>query len=175
MSYYFLIKDIQGISDMEQSSFVETLVKTLPSAVLYHYKPVFEDILENITDYQSNRSDQLLIDSDEYLSDDAYMSQFAEMIYLQLDKSISPDDLAVKLETIQAGNDMLVGCLEKVEEFGDKTGDFATQNKVARRLLQNVMSFLLYSLSQVAEYNSDLEQLLLEKSESALLPFGFGE
>ena len=160
---------------MEQTSFVDTLIKTLPSAIIYHYKPAFEDVLEKITDYQSGRDDKTSIDSDEYLSDNSYITSFAEMIYLQLDKSISAEDLAIKLETIQAGNDMLVGCLEKVEEFSDKTGDFATQNKVARRLMQNVMSFILYSLSQVAEYNSDLEQLLLEKSESALLPSGFGE
>jgi len=70
---------------------------------------------------------------------------------------------------------MLNGCLEKIEAFTDKTGEFATQNKITRRLLQNVMSFIIYSLAQITRLNSNLEQLLLDKSDGALLPFGFGE
>ena len=161
---------------MEKNAFSQTLAETIPTAIVFHYKPVFEEILTSITQYQSS----IQIDADnsnneDYLADDAYLITFCHMVYDDLDSSVSSADLAIKLEAIAASNDLLVGCLERIEEFSDKTGEYATQNKITRRLLQNIMSFVLYSLGQITKLNSDLEQLLLEKSDSALIPYGFGE
>lgn len=162
---------------MEQQAFTDALGNALPDAIIFHYKPVFEQILENLTDYKTaedlNKTPNEF--SEEYLSNNGFLADFCDLINTNIDDSVSSEDIAYKLETISACNDMLVGCLEKIEEFADKTGEFATQNKITRRLLQNVMSFILYSLSQIARLNSDVEQVLLEKSESALIPYGFGE
>ena len=162
---------------MEKTAFIETMTKAMPVPIVYHYKPIFESLMQSVGDYQTtfdvdNAEREEL---DKYLSNDDFINDFCDLVYGNLDKTISIDELAVKLETIQASTDMLVGCLEHVESFADKTGEFATQNKITRRLLQNVMSFILYLLSQITAYNSELEKQLIEKSDTALLPYGFGE
>ncbi|MBT8438493.1 MAG: hypothetical protein KJO91_02115, partial [Gammaproteobacteria bacterium] len=162
---------------MEQHAFTDALISALPDAIVFHYKPVFEHILESLTDYKAavdpGKSSNEYTEA--YLSNSDFMADFCKLIYVNIDNSVSTADIANKLETISASDDMLIGCLEKIEAFADKTGEFAAQNKLTRRLFQNVMSFIIYSLAQITRLNSDLEQLLLDKSEGALLPFGFGE
>jgi excinuclease UvrABC helicase subunit UvrB len=154
---------------MEHKAFSDALISALPDAIIFHYKPVFEQALESLTDYKA--AENL---SEDYLSKNDFLDEFCSLVYNNIDASVKSEDIAYKIETITACDQMLIGCLERIEEFADKTGEFATQNKITRRLLQNVMSFILYSLSQIARLNSDLERFLLDKSDEALIPFGFG-
>ncbi len=161
---------------MEHKAFSDALISALPDAIIFHYKPVFEQALESLTDYKAAENlDKAPNEfSEDYLSKNDFLDEFCSLVYNNIDASVKSEDIAYKIETITACDQMLIGCLERIEEFADKTGEFATQNKITRRLLQNVMSFILYSLSQIARLNSDLERFLLDKSDEALIPFGFG-